>query len=77
MATKGATAGECYSCGAEADPKSERHFCTKCDAVFEEGLNRQAEVEDRADRLEQAKLDGDADEVGKIMTGIFKESVVL
>lgn len=74
MARQSKTLTECNSCGGEADPKSPRGFCTECDGVFEAGLARQAEIEARAERLEQAKADGDDAAVGKIMAEIFKES---
>lgn len=74
MPAKGVTTGECYSCGAEADPNSERNFCADCDAEFEAGLQRAADVEARAQRLEQAKADGDDATVGEIMNEIFKEA---
>jgi len=67
---------ECVSCGKEASPNSERGFCADCDAHFDAGLQRQKEVEARAEKLEEAKAKGDADTVGQLMTEIFKESVV-
>ena len=65
---------ECYSCGAEADPNSERNFCTDCDEIFENGLDRRRYVNERAQRLEDAKAQGDSEEVSRIMSEIFKES---
>lgn len=73
MARQTKTLTECVSCGGEADPKSPRGFCTECDAVFEAGLERQAEIEARAERLEQAKADGDKKAEAKIMGEIFRQ----
>ena len=67
---------QCYSCGAEANPESPRDFCDSCDAEFEAGLQRQQEVVNRADRLEDAKSQGKSDIVAQIMGEIFAESVV-
>lgn len=67
---------ECNSCGAEANPESERQFCEDCDRVFEAGLKRQKYVAERAEKLEAAKESGDEDTIGRIMTEIVKESVV-
>ena len=67
---------ECNSCGAEANPESERQFCTDCEAEFQAGLERQRYVSDRAARLEKAKQAGDDDTIGRIMAEIVKESVV-
>lgn len=68
---------ECYSCGGEASPKSPRNFCKDCDSHFEAGLTRQQEVVARAERLEQAKAEGDSATVGKIMTELFQEGAVV
>lgn len=63
---------ECVSCGGEADPNSERNFCTACDAEFNAGLERAAEIEARATALEEAKAKGDDKTVGKLMGEIFR-----
>lgn len=66
---------ECVSCGKQANPESDRNFCDDCDEHFEKGLDHQADVATRAWLLEEAKSNGDADKVGKIMAEIFVESV--
>lgn len=66
---------ECVSCGAEADPKSERNFCEACDKEFEAGLARQAEIEARAAALEEAQEAGDDKKVGKLMVEIFQTGI--
>lgn len=66
---------ECVSCGGEADPNSERNFCTECDKQFEAGLVRQGEIEARAAALGEAQEAGDDKTVGKLMTEIFQTGV--
>lgn len=70
MATK-----ECVSCGAEANPKSEREFCDNCDAEFEKGLERQKYVEQRAAKIDAATEKGDSETVAKLMGEIAVESI--
>lgn len=65
---------ECVSCGGKADPKSPRDFCAKCDKEFEAGLKHSEEAAARAEKLEQAKEDGDEATVGKIMAEIAVEA---
>ena len=76
MPKQSTTFTECVSCGAEADPASERDFCPSCEAHFEEGLVHQTRVEHRAWYLEEAKYKGKDDRVKELMVEIFEDSIV-
>jgi hypothetical protein len=65
---------ECVSCGLEANPESEREFCDECDAHFEAGEVHAQQVVERAEKLEQAKSEGNTELVGKIMAEIAMEA---
>lgn len=67
---------ECVSCGDEANAKSPREFCGKCDKEFEDGLKHAEAVVARAEKLDKAKAQGDKATVSQIMAEIFAESVV-
>lgn len=67
---------ECNSCGAEANPDSERTFCNDCDAEFEAGLKNQEKIYARAYLLEEAKVKGNTNRVAEIAGEIAVESMV-